>query len=637
MGCVFSSIYKEEKVRICKERKKLMKQLVNIRGEFSDSQLAYLKALKNTGSTLRQFTESDLLPSDLETSFNGLVVSSSPPLPLPPSPPPPPPPPFSLDEKSTGKIPQEESLENDEQHVYTVQTQQNFKSRLDFIFSPPPLQYEIEEDENWAETRSDFGDEGPEVEAIAKPQAMEQAGESSSGTRLRKKATTDMHMVVSRNKKLEDIVKELDEYFLKASAGVREITVLIDINGQDFLLPQNSQDQKRNSAKVFSVLSWTRNFKSTQFTRDVAEFSGPSDPCKPGAHCLTLKKLYAAEKKLLKELKEEEITKLEYQRRSSLLQRLDDENADSIKIEKTRSCVESLETEVIRLQQSISETTSLILALIDEELYPQLDALTSGLSQMWRTMHDCHQAQTRICKQLSYLNDNQSTTHNSEYRLQTTIELETEVTYWYNSFCKLVKSQQEYVRTLCKWIQLTNCLKDDHEQSGCSSTVRRINHEQWEHGLDQLPDKVVSEAIKSLSLSIDNIIEQQAEEDNIVKKLGKLETKLEKELSSLAEIKRKNEWSFDPGDTPENLSPHHQFFVKQAKAEALKNQVETEKAKYMDSVQFTRATTLSKLQTTLPQVFQSLTAFSGAYAQVLESVRSQVKPAMECSDSTPQD
>ena len=88
MGCVASRIDKEERVRICKERKMLMKQLVGFRGEFADAQLAYLRSLKNTGVTLRQFTESESL--ELENTTFGIALPPSPPPPLPPSPPPPP-------------------------------------------------------------------------------------------------------------------------------------------------------------------------------------------------------------------------------------------------------------------------------------------------------------------------------------------------------------------------------------------------------------------------------------------------------------------------------------------------------------------------------------------------------------------
>ena len=55
-----------------------------------------------------------------------------------------------------------------------------------------------------------------------------------------------------------------------------------------------------------------------------------------------------------------------------------DEIHDWTKTEKIRASVESLETDIRYLQHSISTTCSSILELIEEELYPQLVALTSG-------------------------------------------------------------------------------------------------------------------------------------------------------------------------------------------------------------------------------------------------------------------
>ncbi|KAI6706018.1 hypothetical protein NL676_008980 [Syzygium grande] len=86
MGCVASRIDEEERVRVCKERKRLMKQLLVFRGDFADALVAYLRALKNTGATLRQFTESESL--EIENTLCGLASPPSSPPPLPPSPPP---------------------------------------------------------------------------------------------------------------------------------------------------------------------------------------------------------------------------------------------------------------------------------------------------------------------------------------------------------------------------------------------------------------------------------------------------------------------------------------------------------------------------------------------------------------------
>lgn len=112
------------------------------------------------------------------------------------------------------------------------------------------------------------------------------------------------------------------------------------------------------------------------------------------------------------------------------------------------------------------------------------------LMQMWKTMYEAHQVQNQISLQLIHLHDNPSTEISTDNRRQATAQLETEVTRWYNSFCKLTKSQRDYVRTLSRWIQLANHLEDDLQHGGYSSVVRSLC-ESWQHVVDRLPDKVL--------------------------------------------------------------------------------------------------------------------------------------------------
>ncbi|KAL2331179.1 hypothetical protein Fmac_018760 [Flemingia macrophylla] len=615
MGCVWSSIDEDGKVGACKERKKAIKQVVKIRGEFSDSLLAYLKSLRNTGATLRQFTDSDSI--ELETASYGVAEPASPLLP-------PPRPPFLADKAA---LHGDEILENDGSNVPGLQIGPTLR-----LFGPTDGKEMVEpgEEDNWEETKTEFEDEEAEEEAAAmaeklrrgKQQLMETVTENSSAMSLYEKDTTAMPVVVRRSgKTLEGIGKELDDKFLLASGCIKEIAVLIDISGGDTLLRQNSgpYDRRRgNSAKVFSILPWSRYSKSPPSTKDGAEFSGHSEPCKPGAHCTTLKKLYAAEKKLFKALKEEGIAALEFDRKSSLLRKQEDENLDLVKIDKTRSSVDKLDSELISLRQCISETTSSILEIIDEELLPQLVALIAGLTQMWRIMHKSHEAQAIISQQLSSLSDNQNTILNSGYRHQATIQFETEASYWYNSFCKLVKYQREYVRTLSKWVQLTNSLRDGQECSNHSSILTIC--EQWELGLNELRDKETADAIKSLLSSIRSIIAQQTEEDNNLKRLQKLERKFQKCLNSLAEMKQRID-----GDISD-ASPKHPIHHKKTETEAVKKQLESAKASYLEAVQYSRAMTLNQIQTKLPPLFQSLMEFSSASAKALEVINTPVKP-----------
>ncbi|CAI0545477.1 unnamed protein product [Linum tenue] len=685
MGCVASRIDEEERVRICKERRKLMRQLVGFRGEFADSLLAYLRALRNTGVTLRQFTESESLDTESTSYGIGLALPPSPPLQLPPSPPPLPFSPDSRKSSSDNNPKEEQEQEVTTDHLASHEESMAIDDEGDRGGTPPPppesssswnywdpflephslpdheesgeIVESAMEEETWAETKTEFDEEehgGEEVSGAAGPSntvpsqqqprqqqhcrrlPVELVDDNSSMTSWQTKDTADMSMVQWRRRKtLEAIVRDLDDYFLKASAGGKEIAILMDISRGDTSLSHSSRENKwkrSNSAKVFSALSWSWSSRSLQPPRDFTEVFSTSEPCKPGAHCITLEKLYAAEQKLYKEVKEEEITKLEFKKKSILLAKLEQENHDWNKSEKIRSSVEELESDLRRLQHSISGGCSCILELIDVELYPQLIALVAGLKSMWRTMYACHQVQNHISQQMNHLNDNQGVESATEFHRQATAQLEAEIISWYHSFCRLVRSQEEYVTTLCRWVQLTSCLVDDQQPPSAQSPAVHKLCEEWKLGFDKMPDKVASEAIKGFLSSIQAIVQQQAEELSLQRKSEKLERRLQKELMSLAEMQKRFDWSIPDGDdaTP-NLSPKHPLSVKLVKTEDSKKRAEIEKAKYLNSVQVTRAMTLNNLKTSLPLVFQALTKFSGASVQALRAVRThQGKPEVQC-------
>ncbi|PPS18863.1 hypothetical protein GOBAR_AA01711 [Gossypium barbadense] len=631
MGCAASRIQREGRVQVCKERKKLMKQLVGYRGEFADAQLAYLRALKNTAA------------QDESAKVNQDECST-------------PPPPTASSSWTYWDLFESTSPLHHPKQSETVE----------------PIQ-----EESWAESRMQFEDENPGEElvegfAINTPPMRslrrEIADNSSSIMSWYNKDSTDVAMLVLKNNKtLEGIMKDLDDYFLKASAGGKEIAVFTDINIGNNSLPWklNENKNRSNSAKVFSALSWSWSSKSLLLARDAFQCRY-SKPCNPGAHCITLDKLYVAEQKLYKEVKEEEVTKLELEKKLMLLQK-QDENHDWTKTQKIKSSVENLENDMTRLQHSISTACSSILELIDEELYPQLVALTSGdtpktskfwcdavvnrvlvtkcirlnllklsnlpnysLMEMWKMMYKSHQFQNHISKQLNHLTDHLSMDLTTESRLQATAQLETEVSFWYYSFCRLIKSQQEYLRTLCQWIQLTDCLVSNQQQSHCSSAVRRLC-EEWHLGFEKLPDKVASETIKSFLLAIQSIIQQQAVEHNQKRKYEKLQKRLQKELISLTEMEKKVEGSVLTLDMNSTLSPKHPLSLKRAKTEALKKRVDVEKGKHLNSVQLSKTMILSNLKTSLPNVFQALMGFSKACVEVFEAIHGNSQPEIHCA------
>lgn len=121
----------------------------------------------------------------------------------------------------------------------------------------------------------------------------------------------------------------------------------------------------------------------------------------------------------------------------------------------------------------------------------------------------------------------------------------------------------------------------------------------------------MAEAIKEFLIVVRSIIGQQEQERNLKKKADRLERRFQKELKSLIELEKKLEAS--------GLSPKHPLSAKREKTDTLRKLHESEKAKYLSSVELNRAATLNNLQKSLPHVFEALMGYSNACTEAFET------------------
>ncbi|KAH7654356.1 Formin homology 2 domain (FH2 domain)-containing protein [Dioscorea alata] len=659
MGCVHSRVENEETVRRCKERRRLMKQLLSCRSELASAHIAYLHSLRNTGATLRQFTEAEsIIPVNSPVR---LTLPPSPPPPLPPPPPPLPPSPplpplFSRKGGATlekgnmveGSIDDDDDDDDDVDIDVCLPPMPPPGSDWDFLdpFGPPSSStssspvlkkkdegavLQAGEEENWAETNTEFVEDEEELDAVSNvvvntmkdKSPLRDLADDTSSVVSGFTRDTDMAVVVWRSKKtMAGIVKELDDYFLKAAAAGKDLAVLLESN-RGHRLDWNLEERKgkrSKSAKVFHGLSWNWSSKSLLSNRD-GHFGDTGDTCRPGNHCTTLEKIYEEEQRLYKEVKEEEIAKYECKKKILQLQKLEAGDHDWTKVEKARANIEYLQSRILSLQESINGTCLSISKLRDEELHPQLLEISTGLTQMWRSMYECHQVQNHISQQVNLIDNQPGTEPTTETHRQATVQLENEVRSWYSSFCNLLRSQREYMHALNQWIRLTDCLPDSNDQTGSAIGIRLLG-EEWQLALDRLPDKVTADAIKSFVSVVHSIVLQQIEERTLQKRSDRLENRLEKELDALAQLDRYNE-SMVTNQDQTMESKQHLLSSKQAKLDGLKKRVEDEKAKYFNSVRLSRAMTLNSLHASLPNVFQSLMGFSSVCVQAFEGIQRQ--------------
>ncbi|CAA6668088.1 unnamed protein product [Spirodela intermedia] len=573
MGCVYSRVEREEAVRRCRERRRLMKHLVGCRARFAAAHLAYLQSLRNTGATLRQFAEADssIAPGDAAsvTTTGGRRIRPPPsPPPLPPSPPPLPP--FSPRKKpeDSHSLPVDgESAESRRRRpsgTRATATRPDCRRRRRSTVQPGACGTpSTPRRPNWR-LRSPIRTPAPPMPPVLRLRRRRR----KTGRRRRQSLTT------------------------KRTSGKKTLPP-----------PRPPLAQRRSasawnfkSAKVFSTLSWRWSLRSLPSGGPDCPPGAAINARQPGRHSTTLDRLFAEEQKLYKEVKEEETRKLEFGKKVALLRKQEARGQDWTITARTRLSMEELQTEIVSLQESIGRTCSSISKLRDEELHPQLVELCSGFMEMWRTMYQCHQVQNHIAQQMNHLHGLSAAEPTTESHIQAASQLETEVDTWHSSLHGLLRAQREYAHTL-----------NHFQWSVGPSRIFRLC-EEWQLALDRLPEKVPAEAIKSFISIVQSISSQLAEEHRHQKRSSRLEKRLMRELDS---------WMMMVMLVVAQPPPES---ARRAKMAARRRRAEEEKTKYLSSVSQSRAMMINNLQTSLPNVFQALMGFASVCVPAFEGI-----------------
>lgn len=250
---------------------------------------------------------------------------------------------------------------------------------------------------------------------------------------------------------------------------------------------------------------------------------------------------------------------------------------------------------------------------------------------MWKSMHQFHEIQNNIVQQVQGLiNRSGKGESTSELHRQATRDLETAVSLWHSSFCRLIKFQRDFIHSVQAWFKLTLLpVCQDDNPSHKEPVDAYAFCDEWKLTLDRVPDTVASEAIKSFINVVHVISAKQSEELKIKKRTESASKELEKKASSLRNIERKYYQSYStvgfglPDTGPDNghiLDARDPLTEKKLELGACQRRVEEELLKHSKAIEVTRAMTLNNLQTGLPGVFQALTSFSALFTESLQTV-----------------
>lgn len=253
---------------------------------------------------------------------------------------------------------------------------------------------------------------------------------------------------------------------------------------------------------------------------------------------------------------------------------------------------------------------------------------------MWGSMNQYHEVQNNIVQQVrGLINRSAKGDSTSELHRQATRDLESAVSAWHSSFCRLIKFQRDFIQSIHGWFKLTLIpVSNDNVDGNRERSDVYAFCDEWKLALDRVPDTVASEAIKSFINVVHVISVKQTEELKIKKRTETASKELEKKASSLRNIERKFYHSYSmvgvglPDSGPDHgqaLDARDPLSEKKSELAACQRRVGDEMLRHAKAVEVTRAMTLNNLQTGLPGVFQALTSFSALFTEALDSVCSR--------------
>ncbi|XP_023635689.1 nitrate regulatory gene2 protein [Capsella rubella] len=336
-----------------------------------------------------------------------------------------------------------------------------------------------------------------------------------------------------------EVIKDLEDQFGIICTAGKEVSGLLeasraqytsssDLSAMKMLNPValfRSGASSRSSSSSRFLISSSGGSRASEFETS-SEFSEESCMLS-GSHQSTLDRLYAWEKKLYDEVKSGERIRIAYEKKCLVLRNQDVKGADSSAVDKTRTIIRDLHTQIKVSIHSIESISERIETLRDQELLPQLLELLQGLAQMWKVMAECHQIQKRTLDEAKLL---LATTPSNRYKKQqqtslpeinsqrlarSALNLVAQLRNWRTCFQAWITSQRSYVLSLTGW--LLRCFRCDPDPDkvrlvSCPHPIYEVCI-QWSRLLNGLNEKPVVDKLDFFASGMGAVYARQLRED----------------------------------------------------------------------------------------------------------------------------
>lgn len=451
----------------------------------------------------------------------------------------------------------------------------------------------------------------PAVQAVTRRALTQKAARRTDG----KKGRTVV-LVPPQAARLGDILRDLDDHFLKASDSAHEVSKMLEAARMHY--HSNFAETRGfvdHSARVMQVITWNRSFKGIPQPEHV---KNELDDDEWETHATILEKLLAWEKKLSHEVKEFEVIKMEYQQKLAALNKKKQRGVSSSSLERAKSAASHLHTKYVVDLQTMESTIAEINRLRDQQLYPKLLELVKGMWHMWDAMYAHHKAQLKIISELKSFDISVASRETSEQHNERTVQLWHIVQEWCTQYDKFMRYQKEYVGNLYSWIKLnvipidTNLKPNSSQPVETTPPIKRLLHA-WHDILEKLPDDATKKAIHTFGEVIHTILVHQDDEIKLRVKIQETRRDHERKKRQFEDWAQKY-MEKRAGIPPQAGNPDgtraDPLEERKAAVERLELGLKDLEEQYTKQCRVVREKSLSLLRTNLPELFRVVSDFS---------------------------
>ncbi|KAK4433707.1 protein ROLLING AND ERECT LEAF 2 [Sesamum alatum] len=444
-----------------------------------------------------------------------------------------------------------------------------------------------------------------------------------------------------------EVVAEIRDDFEIASSYGKEVAVMLEVGK----LPYQPCFLKAILSQILYLISPSltlRDSRSTQYVKLASRtmkltksyFGDVGEDVNVKIYSLssTLEKLCAWEKKLYKEVKDEERLRVVYEKLCKRLNILDEEGAEPRKIDATQASIRRLRTKLDVRIKAINIISSRIHKLRDDELQPKVAALIYGLIRMWKAMLKCHRKQFQAITESKMRKLKVNTGLQADSSSRAAGELEKELRAWCHHFKDWIGFQKSYIESLNGW--LLHCLQFEPEETPdgpapCSSPSQLgappifIVCNDWHQAMEAISEGRVVNALNAFAASLHQLWRKQDVEGHQRLKPEYLSKDHEKllrtHLVERGKLERKQDAMSDLDGLSVVPSDSGVFRLDDQKSnlESLKPSLAEERIKHKGAMKLVGDAAASSLLRGLVPMFKALENFTSEALKAHEHVRIQ--------------